>query len=203
MPREPVVLTGPRVVLSAPAEGDLDRVTVLCQDPAVAGWTTVPSPYSRADAEEFVLGLVVEGWADGRSCTWAIRLSDDGELVGMLGLDGIRDDEAEIGFWLAPKVRGLGVMTEAVSLAIDYAFAPEGGLGLQRLVWHAFVGNAASAAVARRAGFRFEGLRRLGGAQRGRRLDDWQAALLRDDPRTPANDWPDATFVQHDPVALP
>lgn len=202
VPREPVVLTGSRVVLSVPGEGDLDRVTEFCSDPAVAGWTTVPSPYSRADAEEFVLGLVVETWADGKSCTWAIRLQPDGDLVGMIGLDGIRDGEAEIGFWLAPEARGQGVMTEAVSLTIDYAFASAAGLGLQRVVWHAFVGNAASAAVARRAGFRFEGTRRLGGTQRGRRLDDWQAALLHDDPRVPASDWPDVTYVPRDPVAL-
>ncbi len=202
VPREPVVLTGSRVVLSVPGEADLDRVTELCRDPAVAGWTTVPSPYSRADAEDFVLGLVTEAWADGTSCTWAIRLQPDGQLYGMLGIDGIHDGEAEIGFWLAPEARGQSVMTEAVALAIDFAFAPPQGLGLQRLVWHAFAGNAASAAVARRAGFHFEGTRRLGGTQRGLRLDDWQAALLHDDPRAPAGDWPQATYVQHDPVAL-
>jgi RimJ/RimL family protein N-acetyltransferase len=200
-PREPVVLTGSRVVLSIPGEGDLDRITDLCQDRAVAAWTTVPVPYSRADAESFVLGMVTRGWAQRTHCTWAIRREPGGTLLGMIGLDGIGDGTAEIGFWLAPEARGQGLMSEAVSLAIDYAFAAGGaegrsGLGLERLVWRAFVGNAASAAVARRAGFRYEGTRRLGGTQRGRRLDDWQAALLRDDPRDPVSDWPDETYVQ-------
>ncbi|WP_223694486.1 GNAT family N-acetyltransferase [Leifsonia poae] len=206
-PREPVVLTGSRAVLSIPTGHDIDRITELCRDAAIAAWTTVPVPYVRADAEGFVFGFVTSGWAHGTGCTWAIRLEPDGPLVGMIGLDGIKDGEAEVGFWLAPDARGRGVMSEAVSLVADYAFAPSGlavraasGLGLERLVWHAFTGNAASAAVARRAGFRFEGEHRLGGSQRGRRLDDWQASLLRDDPRTPASGWPEQTFVQREPV---
>jgi RimJ/RimL family protein N-acetyltransferase len=85
-------------------------------------------------------------------------------------------------------------MTEAVSLVLDFAFAAHpDGLNLQRVEWHAFAGNTASAAVARRAGFRFEGASRLGAVQRGARRDDWQAGLLRDDPRTPADGWPAET----------
>jgi RimJ/RimL family protein N-acetyltransferase len=201
-PREPVVLAGSRVVLSIPGERDIDRVTELCQDAAVSAWTTVPLPYTRADAEGFVLGMVTRGWAERTNCTWAIRREATGELLGMIGLDGIDDGEAEIGFWLASAARGQGLMSEAVSLVLDYGFAPEdaqpvAGLGLERVVWRAFLGNAASAAVARRAGFRFEGTRRRGGVQRGRRFDDWQASLLRDDPRHPVSDWPDATSIQH------
>ncbi|MFJ8895741.1 GNAT family N-acetyltransferase [Leifsonia sp. NPDC102414] len=197
--REPIVLTGSRVVLSVPGAADIDRVTELCAEPAIARWTTVPSPYVRENAETFVLDIVPAAWTSGASRTWAIRESEDGELIGMIGLDGIRDGEAEIGFWLAPEARGRGLMTAAVALAIDHAFAPEpSGLGLERLVWRAFVGNAASASVARRAGFRFEGTRRAGGVQRGVRLDDWQAALLPSDPREQADDWPDATYVQAD-----
>jgi RimJ/RimL family protein N-acetyltransferase len=196
-PAGPVALTGRRVALSAPVEADVDRVTELCQDPAIAEWTTVPRPYSRADAEAFIGVVVPDGWMSGRSCTWAVRRADltgPDALVGMAGLHAIEDGQGEIGFWLAPEARGLGLMTEAVRLVLDFAFAaPPAGLGLQRVEWHAFAGNTASAAVARRAGFRFEGASRLGAVQRGRRRDDWQAGLLRDDPRTPADGWPPET----------
>jgi len=188
-PLEPVVLTGSRAVLSIPGERDIDRVASLCTEPAIARWTTVPQPYDRGDAEQFILGAVTRGWAHGTSCTWAIRRERGGELIGMIGLDGIEEREAELGFWLAPEARGAGVMSDAVSLVLDYGFAAD-GLALERIVWHAFVGNVASASVARRAGFRFEGTRRLGGTQRGRRLDDWQASLLSTDARRPADDWP-------------
>jgi|SRR6478752_1497197 len=193
VPGRPVVLRGPRVELSTPAEPDIDRVAELCRDPAIAEWTTVPSPYERSDAESFICEMVADGWASGRGCTWAIR--EDGQVLGLIGLDGIADHAAEIGFWLAPEARGRGLMTEATGLVLDFAFAeaPD-GVGLQRVEWHAFGGNIASAAVARRAGFRFEGVSRLGAVQRGIRRDDWQAGLLRDDPRAAADGWPAETF---------
>lgn len=53
-PVSPVVLTGERVVLSTPTEADVDRIAELCVDPAIAEWTTVPSPYTRDHAVGFV-----------------------------------------------------------------------------------------------------------------------------------------------------
>lgn len=190
----PVALTGARVVLSAPTEADIDLIAALCVDPEIAEWTTVPSPYTRDDAVGFVTGMVADGWVTGRTLTWGVRLDD--RLVGMVGLHGVADAAAEIGYWLAPEARGAGLMSEAVELALDYGFAPApGGLGLQRIVWHAYTGNRPSAAVARRAGFVFEGTSRLGGVHRGRRRDQWQAGLLATDPRSDGPGWPAETLA--------
>jgi RimJ/RimL family protein N-acetyltransferase len=190
---QPVVLSGERVVLSAPTEADIDRIAELCADPAIARWTTVPAPYQRHHAVGFVTGVVPDGWASGRVCTWAIRTG--GVLVGMVSIGDIHQHRGEIGFWLAPEARGLGVMSEAVRVVIDYGFASD-GLGLRRMVWRALAGNAASAAVARRAGFHWDGVMPGGAVQRGERFDEWRASLLPDDPREPAGDWPDITYVQ-------
>jgi RimJ/RimL family protein N-acetyltransferase len=198
---QPVVLRSERLVLSAPTMDDVDAITQACQDPEVQAWTTVPSPYSRADAEAYVRDKVAAGWADGSACTWAIRLGEDAAVVGMVNCFGIADGGAEIGFWVAAEVRGRGVVSEAVDLVCDFGFAPD-GLGLQRIQWHAKTGNVASAAVARRAGFQFEGTARLGGAQRGVRVDSWSAALLVTDDRRPAAGWPAATFAQDAQAAL-
>ncbi len=86
-------------------------------------------------------------------------------------------------------MRGRGLMAKALNLLCDFAFRPD-TLALERVEWRAFVGNAASAAVARRVGFRFEGIVRAGGLQRGVRRDMWVAGLLAADTRTPAADWP-------------
>ncbi|WP_426623189.1 GNAT family N-acetyltransferase [Leifsonia sp. McL0607] len=200
MPRAPVQLAGGPLVMSAPDAHDIDRIAELCREPAIAAWTTVPSPYERADAERFVMRTVPDGWAGGRECTWAIRDASTGALQGLAGLHDIDDGEAEIGFWLAAEARGRGWMACAVQLVLDFAFAEApAGLALQRVVWHAFAGNAASAAVARRAGFQWEGVARLGVSHRGVRRDEWQAALLAADPREPSSDWPGATYVQVHP----
>jgi RimJ/RimL family protein N-acetyltransferase len=114
---------------------------------------------------------------------------DGTELVGMIGVEGVRDGAGEIGFWLAPEGRGLGIMTEAVSAVLDYAFDPDGA-DLQRVQWRAYRGNLPSARVARLAGFHFEGTRRLGAAGRDGREDEWTAAILATDPRSPADGWP-------------
>ncbi len=188
-------LFGERVTLTLPRETDVDRVASLCEDPAVQRWTTVPSPYTREDAEHFILDVVPAGWATGTTLTWAIRLGRDDHLNGMIGLHDIAGASAEIGYWLSPEARGQGIMAESVQLVCDYGFAPgDAGLGLQRITWQAFVGNIPSAKVAQNSGFTFEGMRRLGAVQRGRRLDDWSASLLAGDPRLPAQGWPVETL---------
>ncbi|MFB7721278.1 GNAT family N-acetyltransferase [Nocardia sp. NPDC056100] len=185
-------LTNGTVWLSPPTALDIDDITACCQQPSVGRWTTMPVPYIRADAEKFIYDMVTPGWAD-RSPTWALRLGEHAPVVGMIGLgpiDSRRDhNSAEIGFWLSAEVRGRGLMTQAVHLACEAAFAP-GWLTLDRIEWRAIVGNHASAAVARRAGFHYEGLLRSGCVQRGTRLDSWIAARLRTDPPAPAPTWP-------------
>lgn len=191
----PVVLTGTRVTLSTPGHADVDRIADVCADPAIARWTTVPSPYTRENAVGFVTSVVPDGWASGRVCTWAVRV--EGELVGMISIGDIREHQGEIGYWMAPEARGNGIMSEATALVVDYGFAPAPrGLALRRLVWRALAGNAASAAVARRAGFRWDGIVPGGAVQRGARFDEWRGTLLPEEAGRPAADWPDVSFVQ-------
>ncbi|BDZ38975.1 GNAT family N-acetyltransferase [Microbacterium suwonense] len=184
---ETVALRTQRLVLSIPSEADLDAITAACQDPEVSRWTTVPSPYSRDDAEAFV-GLVASWWTEGVETVWAIRRDD--ALAGMIGLHRITQHphggEAEIGYWGTAAHRGQGVVGEAGRAVIDFAF---GELGLARLAWRAVVGNVSSARTARGLGFRYEGTVRQGLTSPRGRDDGWIAGLLASDDRTPV-DWP-------------
>jgi RimJ/RimL family protein N-acetyltransferase len=176
------------VWLSRPTEADIDDIVECCQEPTIAEWVTIPVPYDRENAVSFLNDMVAPGWAT-RSPTWAIRLSADGPVVGMIGL-GARDESAsEIGFWLAPAQRGRGLMSRAIALVCEFGFDPD-GLALARIGWRAFVGNHPSAAVIRRNGFHYEGMARLGSTQRGVRRDTWFAGRLATDPPGPAADWP-------------
>ena len=185
---QPTVLTDGTVVLSVPDSGDVDAITEGCRDAEVAAWTTVPHPYSRTDAVRFVEDIVPSKWADGLP-DWGIRIGTDGPLLGMIGFVQHGSGAPEIGFWMAPGARGRGVATAAARLVCDFAFARE-GLHTWRVEWRALVGNVPSAAVARRLGFRYEGVARHGTLQRGTPRDVWVAALLPDDPREPADGWP-------------
>ncbi|MFD1810699.1 GNAT family N-acetyltransferase [Rhodococcus gannanensis] len=181
-------LAGPGLALTPPTPSDIDRIAECCTDPAIGRWTTMPVPYERADAETFVRKVVPAGWAD-RSPTWAVRETGGGPVLGMIGLGALDASAAEVGFWLAPESRGHGILTRALNMVCDFGFRQD-TLALGRIEWRAFVGNTASAGVARRVGFRFEGTARSGGVQRGSRRDMWIAALLPDDPREPAAGWP-------------
>lgn len=169
----------PDLVLEPPTPADAEAITEHCQDPEIQEWTTVPAPYSREDARAF-LESVERDWADASNLTWALR--EDGRLIGMIGLGRREARSAEIGYWLAPAVRGRGLMGRAVNAVVDHAFDPD-GLGLEHLFWQAFVGNQPSRRVAERAGFTIEGAIRGFGVQRGARRDAWVGTLLSTDPR--------------------
>ncbi|QIS08605.1 GNAT family N-acetyltransferase [Nocardia arthritidis] len=182
------ILSDGTVWLTPPTAADIETIVECCQDPQIGEWVTIPVPYHRSDAETFIYDVVGPGWA-GRSPVWALRLRPDGELIGTIGLGGRDETAAEIGFWQSSAQRSRGLMSRAVNLVCDFAFQPD-GMALQRISWRAFVGNYASAAVARRTGFRYEGLCRLGSMQRGVRRDHWLAARLYTDPPGPADGWP-------------
>ncbi len=120
--------------------------------------------------------------------TWAIRDAAEGRLLGMIGLHGVADGSAEIGYWVAPWARRKGHLQRAIALVLDHAFGD--GLGLLRVSWLAYVGNWPSRRAAWRAGFRVEGTIRLHAVQRGVRRESWVATILRDDPRRPNEPWP-------------
>lgn len=183
----PIDLTTDRLVLSIPTAADVDAITAACQDPEIPRWTTVPSPYSRADAVDFV-DLVAGWWERGEETVWAVRRG--GELIGMIGLHRITHHasggEAEIGYWATAANRGQGLMTEAGHAVVDWAFEQ---LGLVRLTWRAVAGNIPSARAARALGFRYEGMLRQGLTGPRGRDDGWIAGLLASDDRGPV-DWP-------------
>ncbi len=107
----------------------------------------------------------------------------------MIGLGKADESAREVGYWPAPEYRSRGMMSRAVTMVCEFGFHAD-GLALGRIGWHAFAGNHPSAAVARRNGFRYEGMARLGSVQRGIRRDSRQAGRLACDPPDPAEGWP-------------
>ncbi|MDQ0787335.1 GNAT family N-acetyltransferase [Streptomyces sp. B3I8] len=179
---EPVTLTTERLVLRPVGPEDTDAVYEAAQDPDIQRWTTVPSPYLREHAEGFVGGLAPGGWADDTMFTFGVFLPS-GDLVGVLSQTMRGPGVAEVGFWAAKEHRGRGYLTEAVLAACRWAFLR---LSVDRVEWRAEVGNAASLAVARRAGFTLEGTSRAGILNQGVRRDCWTASLLPSDLGLPS-----------------
>lgn len=121
----------------------------------------------------------------GPNVALVAREADSGRIAGVVNLNEIVAgvfQSAYLGYYGMTELAGRGLMTEAVRLAVEYAFGP---LGLHRLEANIQPGNARSIALVRRLGFRLEGFSprylRIGGAWR----DHERWALLADDPPSP------------------
>ncbi|MFF8264038.1 GNAT family N-acetyltransferase [Streptomyces virginiae] len=181
---EPTTLTTERLVLRPFAPEDAAEVYAACQDPEIQRWNEVPSPYGRAHADTWVNETVPAGWRGDTGYSFAVRLGAGGPLVAAVGVHSRGESVFEIGFWAVKEHRGRGYVTEAVGAAARWAFAE---LGAGRLEWRADVANAASRAVADKAGFRMEGTLRAGISHRGTLRDCRVGALLPSDLGLPSH----------------
>ncbi len=180
---EPVTLTTDRLSLRAFTPRDIDEVHAACQDPEIQRWTTIPSPYARVDAENFVHRMVPDGWRGDLEYTFAVRPRDGGPLLAAASLHHPHSGTWEVGFWTAEEHRGQGYMTEAVLALARWAFTE---LRCPRLEWRAEVGNHGSRAVVEKAGFTVEGVLRASLLNKGTLRDGWVGALLPGDLGLPS-----------------
>jgi RimJ/RimL family protein N-acetyltransferase len=143
-----------RLVLRPYRSDDVEAVYAACQDPDIQRWISViPSPYTRADAREYVTAVAPGERAEGRGMPVAIE--SRGVLVGSSGLHFWPGRLGpEIGYWIAPEARGNGFAAEAAHALSEWAF----GVGARRVHLWVDVENAPSQRAALRAGFAREGV---------------------------------------------
>ena len=151
---------GETITLRPLRSDDAPLIYEACQDPEIPRWTRVPSPYTMEHARAAVQ-------SDGDEVRRVIADGDD-RLLGLCSLLRFTPDgrACEVGYWLAPWGRGRGAATRAVELLCAWGFET---LGLERIELHAHTENAASRAVARRAGF----------AEAGRKADEDGREMVR------------------------
>ena len=147
------VRTG-RLLLRPFRSADVDAVHRASQDPDTQRWiTAIPVPYTREDARWFVEDVAMRERSDRLGLS--VVVEDDGGFAGTAGIY-LRAGRLgpEIGYTIAPWARGRGYASETARALADWGLAH----GAPRVHLYADVQNVASQAVARRAGFRQEGL---------------------------------------------
>jgi RimJ/RimL family protein N-acetyltransferase len=137
-------------------------------------------PLSSTDAEAVIDQFALHWRAFATTGTpagvaFAIQDTRSGELVGCCGVDDwTKEDVAQFGYWIAPHARGRGYATRAAILLTRWLF----DVGAARVFLTIVAGNEGSVAVARRAGFVYEGTMRAHSVWQGKRYDVmWFAAL--------------------------
>ena len=158
---------------------DAESIFIACQDPLIARFIPIPQPYTRDDAMAFVAQRLPGSDGDVETA-FAITDAVSGELLGVVARHVPRGHVVSFGYWLAPWARGRGAMTRSLRLVVDWTLATTDLIRLE--LWTDAL-NDASGAVALRAGFEREGLRRAWAVARdGRMLD----AVFYDRIRDPA-----------------
>ncbi|MBX3405595.1 MAG: GNAT family N-acetyltransferase [Phycisphaeraceae bacterium] len=119
----------------------------------------------------------IEEFGSGRAAR-LVGFLDDGRMAGMFSLNNIVRGVfqcGDAGWGVMADCTGRGLATEGVRALLDYAFSPDvNGLGLHRVQANIIPSNTASLHVARKCGFREEGLGR-----RMLRIDDrWQDHVM-------------------------
>lgn len=134
---------------------DAPAVEAIMADERMSEYLPLPRPYTAADAVDFVTGFATDGRRRGTRIECALEVG--GELVGAAGLHlPVAGCEPAIGYWVASAYWGQGYATQAARTLASFGFDH----GIHRIEIKADVANAASAATALRAGFRFEAIQR-------------------------------------------
>ncbi|MGP3932801.1 GNAT family N-acetyltransferase [Nonomuraea sp. KM88] len=172
-------LTDGVVVLEPLAAEDAKDFHRMMAEPSVAVYSVGP-PATLEDNERRCR-YTGYWWASGQRVELAVRDAASRAFAGHLQLTQVVPalGQAMIGYSLVPPHRGKGLMTRAVRLLVDWAFA---GTPLHRIVAGTEAGNTASQAVLERAGFSREGVHReLFPQPDGTWADDVAWARLRQD----------------------
>jgi RimJ/RimL family protein N-acetyltransferase len=138
-------------------ETHLAEVAGMLGDPDVLRFTRVPEPTPRDFPRQW-LARYEEGRRDGTREAFA-AVDADGRFLGLALAPEIDRDarELELGYIVAPAVRGRGAATEILGQLTRWALGEAGALRVRLVI---DVANAASQRVAERCGYVREGVMR-------------------------------------------
>lgn len=137
----------------------------------------VPHIQQPADSATFIRHAI-EKFARGEGLTTAIEYQ--GEVVGVIGYNQIDHElgKVTIGYWLAERWQGHGIITRACQALIHHAFEE---MGMEKVEISAALENEASRAVCERLGMTQEGITRRAERLADRVVDHVHYGLLRDE----------------------
>jgi len=114
----------------------------------------IPHPYTIKDARSWVRMCVNN--KEKKSCKHNLCIDIDGEVAGSLGFHNINFEKrsAEVGYWLAKKYWGKGIMVKAVRELLRIGF---GKNKYVRIIAYTMDENKRSWRVLEKVGFKLEG----------------------------------------------
>lgn len=118
--------TTERLILRELRESDYDMVLFLRSDATVNAFIERPEDRQTKTTEDAIRFIEeLHGYAKNNvSIAWGITLKDHPSIVGTICLWNFSEDRktAEVGYDLHPNFQGLGIMSTALNLVLDYGF---------------------------------------------------------------------------------
>ncbi len=149
------ILKSPRLLLRPIEAGDANAYLDIFTDPETLTFWSSGTVQSLDDAADMVAQDIA--WVErGEALCWGIARPEDNILIGKISLYFFdrQNRRAETGYILNRKYWGRGLMSEALSTVLDYAFDE---LELHRIEADVDPDHAASLALLRKFGFIDEG----------------------------------------------
>jgi len=174
-------IEGDNVNLRKVTRADAQSIYEHAKDREISRYTFIPHPYKLRDALRFIR-LTHQQMRKGREYHLGIEYKATGRVIGMVGLAGVnqRDQNAEVGYWLAKRYWGKGYAAEALHLMLRFGFKE---LKLVRIWARVMHPNLVSARLLENVGFTFEGRLRKSINQNGLWLDELRYAILKEEYR--------------------
>lgn len=150
-----------RLILREPTMKDARDIFLVLQNKNISKFMAgMPYPYKINHAKEFIKKTIESSKENNRKkYTFGIELKEEGKIVGAIGLHDV-DLTRKIGsvsYWLREDLWGKGIVSEAMIAVLDFAFSK---LKLNRINLNCNEKNKASRAIAKKFGFKLEGILR-------------------------------------------
>lgn len=134
-----------RLVLNQAVPADIPNIVRYAgNEKIVENTRTMPHPYFDEDAISW-LNMANEGFKNGSQYIMAIRRKSDNSFIGGIGLTpDIKNNRAELGYWVAEPFWNQGYASEAVKAILKYGFK---ALALNKIIAVYLTTNEASGKV--------------------------------------------------------
>lgn len=186
-------LQSERLLLREITEQDVEDVFEIYSNKEVMLYFADRFPFEKISEAETMIREYKEALSKNWGMRWGIVLKETGKLIGTCGFHAISeyDKRIEIGYDLNRDYWQKGIMTEALSLIIDYAFR---NTDVNRIEAMVEPPNTGSRALLEKLGFQYEGTLRKHEMCRGDFVDIQMFSLLRDDLDVGKSTWRDPSF---------
>jgi RimJ/RimL family protein N-acetyltransferase len=174
-----ILIRGKRIYLRALRKPDAETIYKNLKKETYNQLGGIPKYASLEQAYPYI-AKTHKSRRKGTDQVMAIVDNQSDQLIGMIGLHGLKNPHkhAEMGYWIAIDSWGRGIATDAVYLALRFAFK---GLKLKRTYAHVFPFNYASMRVLEKNGFTREGILRKHFKLRNRYVDCVVFGMLREE----------------------